>query len=174
MTKRGHIAKIADVRLFMREILDSFDRRFAEIHTRSTQLIRLVPESCLFSARSVCEPHQPVFSVGINVLRSAAAVEQAFGGITASLWDDPFEWTLPEYLNTAERILVYLGEVEATRQKGFLYIKSDAELTRRIPAPVELRTIVDVLLEAHLKSEQFQGQAFAVYRFLTNKHPNVD
>jgi hypothetical protein len=33
-------------------------------------------------------------SCGEQVLRSAAIVEQSFGGLTANLWDDPFEWTL--------------------------------------------------------------------------------
>ena len=30
---------------------------------------------------------------------SAGTIEQTFGGITANLWDDPFEWTLPETLH---------------------------------------------------------------------------
>ena len=41
-----------------------------------------------------------MFSCGEYILRSAAAVEQTFGGITTRLWDDPFEWTLPEALST--------------------------------------------------------------------------
>ena len=50
-----------------------------------------------------------------RLLRSAAAVEQTFGGITTRLWDDPFEWTLPEKLSSTDLLIGYLNEVEQTR-----------------------------------------------------------
>ena len=60
-------------------------------------------------------------SCGEQVLRSAAIVEQTFGGLTANLWDDPFEWTLPETLSTSAKVIEYLNEVEATRQDPTYY-----------------------------------------------------
>ncbi|MCV4777710.1 hypothetical protein OFM21_33535, partial [Escherichia coli] len=46
-------------------------------------------------------------STGEYLLRAAAAVEQTAGGITRRLWDDPFEWTLPEKLSTKELVAEY-------------------------------------------------------------------
>src|SRR5947207_1532178 len=63
-------------------------------------------------------------SGGEHILRSAASVEQTFGGITSNLWDDPFEWTLPETLPTANKVARYLDEVDATRKHGFELFKS--------------------------------------------------
>ena len=44
-----------------------------------------------------------------HILRSAAAIEQMCGGLTANLWDDPFEWTLPETLSTPAKVIEYLN-----------------------------------------------------------------
>ena len=77
----------------------------------------------------------PICAFAAAILRSAAAVEQTFGGITTRLWDDPFEWTLPEALSTNELILNYLNETEETRRKCFAFFASDEDLRREIPAP---------------------------------------
>lgn len=74
-------------------------------------------------------------------------VEQTFGGITANLWDDPFEWTLPENLTTPERILVYLDEVEATRRRGFESLKSDGDLAKELMAPSGITQLGSLLLD---------------------------
>lgn len=64
------------------------------------------------------------FSVGEYIIRSASVVEQAFGGITTRLWDDPYEWTLPEKLATSELIGQYLDDVDASRKRdGFYQIR---------------------------------------------------
>jgi|SRR6185369_4354213 hypothetical protein len=102
-------------------------------------------------------------------------VEKTFGGITTRLWDDPFEWTLPEALSTTENVLGYLSEVEATRIAGFGFFKSDEDLSRRIPAPEVLRTLFDILLETLARAEHFQGRAFAVFQMLSDeKLPRID
>ena len=44
------------------------------------------------------------YHLGEHIVRSAGAVEQTFDGITANLWDDPFEWTLPENLATPREV----------------------------------------------------------------------
>ena len=76
-----------------------------------------------------------MFSCGEYVLRTAAIVEKTFGGITTRLWDDPFEWTLPEKLSDKHAIIDYLDEVEQTRSNGFKFFTSDSDLTREMPAP---------------------------------------
>jgi len=93
-------------------------------------------------------------------VRSGRIVEQTFGGITANLWDDPFEWTLPETLTTPESVLDYLREVEATRRRGFDLLKSHEDLTKEIVAasgPTQLFSLLlDTLLRAghHLSCAQ--------------------
>src|ERR1044072_5691571 len=98
-------------------IVRGLDEQFARLHGRSLALVRGVPPERLYwqPERGPASHPFPVYSCGEHLLRSAAAVEQTFGGITVNLWDDPFEWTLPESLSTKERVAEYLGEVAATR-----------------------------------------------------------
>ena len=110
-----------------------------------------------------------MFSCGEYLLRSAAAVEQTFGGITTRLWDDPFEWTLPEKLSTVAAIIGYLNEVEATRVSAFKFFTSDDDLRKELPAPERLRSIFDLLLETVARGEHYQGRAFAVFQALSDK-----
>lgn len=120
------------------------------------------------------ESTSEAYSCGEYLLRSAAGVEQTFGGITVRLWDDPFEWTLPEALSTRDKIIEYLDEVETTRKKGFAYFTSDADLVRRIPAPERLTPIFELLLDTTSRAEHFQGRAFAIFQvFSSAKLPRV-
>ncbi len=115
-----------------------------------------------------------MFSIGEYLLRSAASVEQTFGGITTRLWDDPFEWTLPEKLSTTALVFEYLKEVEATRQKGFAFFTGDADLASRIPAPETLMSIGEILLTTVARAEHFQGRAFALFQAVSDaKLPRV-
>lgn len=107
-------------------------------------------------------------SVGELILRSAASVEQTFGGITTRLWDDPFEWTLPEKLSTRLLVNDYLDEVESTRSNAFKFFSWDTELTKQIPAPEKLRTLADILLETVARAEHYQGRAFAVFQMISD------
>ncbi len=95
-------------------------------------------------------------------------VEKTFGGITTRLWDDPFEWTLPEKMVDVQSVLIYLDEVEVTRAKGFAFFASDDDLKRLIPAPDKLRPIFDILLETVSLAEHFQGRAFALFQVLSD------
>ena len=88
----------------MRTILDSFDRRFKVIHSRSLELLSKLNNEQLFTKPRDLDNTFEIFSCGEFILRSAGAVEQTFGGITTKLWDDPFEWTLPEKLSTVDLI----------------------------------------------------------------------
>lgn len=146
-----------------RELIETFDRQFARLHSRSCSLVSKTPIELLYLKR------QPpsVYSTGENVLRGAAAVEQTFGGITASLWDDPFEWTLPENLATTERVLEYLEEVEATRQRAFARFAQDAELLKEVLVPAgHTRPLVDLLAETLVKAADYQGRAIATLALL--------
>ena len=85
------------------------------------------------------------------------------------LWDDPFEWTLPEELSTARLMTDYLTEVEQTRLKGFTLFKSDEDLQREMPAPEKLKTIFEILLDTVSRCEHFQGRAFAVFQMFSDE-----
>ena len=159
---------------FMGELIDGVGRGLAELDHRSRALIQITPQDMLFWRPRELAKSMTMFSCGEYVLRSAGMVEKTFGGITTRLWDDPFEWTLPEELSTKEAVLGYLSEVEATRVKGLSFFKSDDDLFRRIPAPANLRSIFDVLLETIAQAEHYQGRAFAVFQmFSDDKLPRL-
>lgn len=164
MTKRERQVKILVVPFFMKNLIETLENQFLKLHLRSCEFVKLVPAEKLYWQFREKEALFPVNSCGEFILRSAAAVEQTFGGITTRLWDDPFEWTLPEALSTNELILNYLREVEETRRKGFAFFKSDDDLRREIPAPERLKTIFNILLETIARAEHFQGRAFAVFQ----------
>ncbi|MFN6964013.1 MAG: hypothetical protein ACK4S4_09645 [Pyrinomonadaceae bacterium] len=143
--------------------LELFRSRFGRVHERSAALIQLVPDERLYWRPRETPNSMAPFSCGEFVLRSAGVVEQTFGGITTRLWDDPFEWTLPEKLSTKASVLEYLADVEATTEKGFAFLASDESLDREIPAPTELRQILAILVETLAAAEHFQGRAYAIF-----------
>src|SRR4249920_2349939 len=98
----------------MNDLISWFEQEFARLEQSWRTLIQATDDERLYQI----DDRQDL-SVGEQVLKSARIVEQTFGGITANLWDDPFEWTLPETLTTHEKLLEYLAEVEATRRRGF-------------------------------------------------------
>ena len=95
------------------------------------------------------------------LLRSAAVIEQMCGGLTANLWDDPFEWTLPETLSNTDRIIEYLSEVDLARQRAFNSIRDDSVLTKYISAPTGEQLLVNLLLETLVKASDYRGRAVA-------------
>jgi len=123
-----------------REIIHEIDQAFAVLIVTLKDL----------AARSVSPE---------NLVRSAAAVEQMCGGLTANLWDDPFEWTLPETLYNPDRVIEYLDEVDLARQRTFSSI-DDAALTKLISVPSgESRLLISLLLETLVKASEFRGRA---------------
>ena len=150
------------------QITRSLDAEFARLHERSVALVRAVSPDQLY-----WQPEGSggllVASCGEHLLRSAASVEQTFGGITATLWDDPFEWTLPETLSTPRLVEEYLDEVEATRLRGFALVKSDAELGKEIAVPSgEMKPLAALLVETLARAAHQQGRAFAVFRLFSD------
>jgi hypothetical protein len=148
--------------------LSILSEHFAKLHDRSVTLVRSLTNAQLFEKPREMDRSMAMFSCGEYVLRSAAAVEQTFGGIATRLWDDPFEWTLPEKLSTTDLVIEYLEEVAATRRHGFSFFKSDDDLMKQIPAPERIRPIFDVLLETLGRAEHFQGRAFAVFQMVSD------
>jgi hypothetical protein len=153
----------------MGPILASFDRQFEILDRRSRDLLARVTPDQLFLRPDDSQNALTPFSCGEYILRSAAAVEQTFDGLTTRLWDDPFEWTLPEKLSTREAILEYLDEVEATRRRGFGAFTSDDDLRREIPAPERIRPIAEILIDTISRASHLQGRAFAIFQTLTGE-----
>jgi len=108
----------------------------------------------------------PLHSCGEHTLRSAAIVEQTFGGVTTNLWDDPFEWTLPETLPTPDRVSGYLDEVETTRKLGFQLFKSDMDLVKEIMALSGPTQLFPLLLDTLARAAHHQGRAWATFEIL--------
>lgn len=145
------------------------DEQYAHLHATSVALIETIPAERLYWQPRASSGAFPVYSCGEHLLRSAGAVEQTFGGITANLWDDPFEWTLPETLSRPERVTEYLREVEATRQRGFALINGDDDLRKEIAVPSgEMQPLCKLLMATIARAAHHQGRAFATFRLFSD------
>jgi hypothetical protein len=153
----------------MRSHIENFDHQFRTLFLRSSELVGKIPPAKLYWQARERNALFPVNSGGELILRSAAAIEQTFGGIMTRLWDDPFEWTLPEQLSTNDLILEYLGEVETTREKGFKFFNADEDLRREMPAPQQLKSIFQILLETTVRAEHYYGRACAVFQMFSDE-----
>lgn len=132
-----------------RQIVESFEQQFATLINSLKDLASTAP------------PHL--------LLRSAAVIEQTCGGLTANLWDDPFEWTLPETLSNADRIIEYLSEVDLARQRAFNSIRDDSALTKYISGPSGEQLLVNLLLETLVKASEYRGRAVAAMKLLSGE-----
>jgi hypothetical protein len=151
-------------------IVRSLDAEFARLHARAVALARAVPADRLYWQPRPSSGVIPVYSCGEHLLRSAACVEQTFGGITASLWDDPFEWTLPETLSTPRLVEGYLIEVEETRRRGFALVRSDDDLAREIAVPSGgQRPLAALLFETLARAAHQEGRAYATFRLFSDE-----
>jgi len=150
----------------MDKLISCLDRQFAELHRAHRELIGAISPELLYEQPPGGSSLFPILSCGEYVLRSAAAVEQTFGGITSNLWDDPFEWTLPEALPTPEKIVDYLEEVEATRKHGFEFLRSDEDLLKEIMAPSGRTQLFPLLLDTLQRAAHHQGGAAATMELL--------
>ena len=132
-----------------REIVQHLDQAFANVIASLKDLAGSVPPELL--------------------LRSAAVIEQTCGGLTANLWDDPFEWTLPETLSSPERIIEYLSEVDLARQRAFNSIRDDSVLTKYISAPTGEQQLVNLLLGTLVKAGDYRGRAVASVKLFSSE-----
>jgi len=154
----------------MNQLLSALDEQFARLHAGALALAGAVPADKLYWQPRASSGPFPVYSCGEHLLRGAAAVEQTFGGITANLWDDPFEWTLPETLPTPASVADYLGEVEATRRRGFALIGGDEDLRKELAVPSgEMQTLFRLLLDTLARAAHHQGRAFATFRLFSDE-----
>ena len=143
-----------------RELVDHLEREFTRLIENLKQLVNSVTSDLLYR-------RPPGVTIGENLLRSAAVLEQTFGGLTANLWDDPFEWTLPETLSSAELINEYLSEVDDARQRAFRSITGDRELTKYISGPSgEPQQLFAVLVDTLVKASDYHGRAVATLKML--------
>jgi hypothetical protein len=150
----------------MDKFIVGLDRQFNQLHRDSHQLIEAISPELLYQQPPGKSNSLPLHSCGEHVLRGAAAVEQTFGGITTNLWDDPFEWTLPETLPTPAKVARYLDEVEATRQHGFQLFESDADLVKEIMAPSGPTQLLPLMLDTLARAAHHQGRAWATFEIL--------
>ena len=138
----------------MNDLIIWFDREFARLEHAWRELIQATSDNLLYQRDG-----QRDLSVGEQVLQSARIVEQTFGGITANLWDDPFEWTLPETLTTSNKLLAYLGEVENARRRGFELFQSDEDLLKTIMTPSGPTQVMSLLLDTLVRAGHHQLNA---------------
>ena len=155
------------------QIVGGLDEQFARLHERSVRLVQAVPFEKLYWQPPRIDAARartfPVYSCGEHLLRSAAAVEQTFGGITVNLWDDPFEWTLPESLPTPDTVERYLEEAEATRRRAFEFLRSDEDIVKEIAVPSgEMRTLFALAVETLARAAHHQGRAHATLRLFSD------
>ncbi|HWS54711.1 MAG TPA: hypothetical protein VN228_11310 [Pyrinomonadaceae bacterium] len=152
------------------QIVRALDEQFARLHERSHALVRAVaPERLYWQPPRESAGLLPAYSCGEHLLRSAAAVEQTFGGINVNLWDDPFEWTLPEALPTPAHVAAYLDEAEATRLRAFAQFRSDRDLTKEIATPSgRMRTLFALAAETLARAAHHQGRALATFRLFSD------
>jgi len=148
-------------------IVESLDREFARLHFRSCAIIENTPVAILYGGGQTGSGDL-TRSVGESVLRCAATIEQTFGGITARLWDDPFEWTLPEYLSTPAKVLAHLQEVEATRQRAFSSFTDDSCLLKHVATPArEAQPLFELLVETLVRAVYYQSEAAVALKTLS-------
>ncbi len=154
----------------MDKFIEGLDQQFAQLHRHAHKLTEAISPDLLYRqpGRTTSTPGR---SFGEHILRSAAIVEQTFGGLTTNLWDDPFEWTLPETLSTTARVAGYLDEVEATRQRGFQLFKTDADLLKEIMAPSGPTRLFPLLLDTLARAEHHQGRARATLEIVRAERP---
>lgn len=133
-----------------RAVVESLEREFALIDSRTRNLLRRITGEMLYRPADL-----PGFttSVGELILKSAGAVEQTCGGLNANLWDDPFEWTLPETLSTPALVDEYLDEVTHARNQCFARLKDDEDLKKFIALPGDERQpLIQLLWETLLRA----------------------
>ena len=116
------------------------------------------------------KPNASAPSIGENILKSAGVIEQTFGGITTNLWDDPFEWTLPETLSTDARVVEYLAEVTSLKNRAFTSFIDDGVLFKLVSVPSgESCHLLELLLTTMLRASDYRGRAAATLKLLSGE-----
>ena len=148
-----------------RQLVEDLNSQFVEIHKISCDFTAGLSIDLLYTRPAKASSND---TCGEQILRCAAVIEQSFGGLTANLWDDPFEWTLPETLNTPAKVLEYLREVEDLRTRAFLAFKNDGDLSKEIMTPSGEKQILPFLLDTLKRARHHQQRALKVLEALTH------
>src|ERR1041385_8594930 len=127
----------------MHDLITWFDQEFNRLESDWHESIERLEASTLYS-----EDRQQLSPAAEQILRSARIVEQVSGGITANLWDDPFEWTLPETLRTKDKLVAYVEEAGDARARAFRLIRADGDLLKIVMAPSGPTQLMSLLLDA--------------------------
>jgi hypothetical protein len=138
----------------MNPFITWFDLEFKRLETEWRDSIEQLDAASFYS-----ENQQELSPAAEQILRSARIVEQVSGGITANLWDDPFEWTLPETLSTKDKLISYVDEVRDSRARAFQLFKDDANLLKTVMAPAGPTQLMSLLLNALVQARLQQLQA---------------
>ena len=156
-----------------RDTVTRLDREFSRLHFNACVVIEQTSAAFLYAVPpQTASDSRRLPSIGESVLRGAAVVEQTFGGITANLWDDPFEWTLPEYLSTPAKVKEHLDEVEAIRTRAFISFADDDCLLKHVSVPSgATRPLIELLQETLLNASTFETQAAATLKILSGISP---
>ncbi|MEZ5306823.1 MAG: hypothetical protein R2684_06730 [Pyrinomonadaceae bacterium] len=133
-----------------RQKIDILERQFDRLHRRWEKM---------FASGNDQIPGNLSSESIIQVIRAAAIVEQAFGGMTSSLWDDPFEWTLPEAFGDSGKLRLYFREVKEAIDRGFACLKDDAELSKNLITPFGEKVLGAFLEETLSKAEDLTCKA---------------
>jgi hypothetical protein len=155
----------------MVKFIAGLDRQFAQLHSDAHELLDAISPELLYHQPPGKSHSLALHSFGECILRSGAVIEQTFGGITTNLWDDPFEWTLPETLSTPDKVANYLDEVEVTRKHGFQLFKTDEDLLKEIMAPSGATQLWPLLLDTLTRAAHHQGRARATLEILQAEKP---
>jgi hypothetical protein len=125
----------------MNDFISWFDQEFKRLESGWRDLAERLDDETLYSPVT-----QQLSPIAEQIVRSARIVEQAFGGITANLWDDPFEWTLPETLITKDKLIAYLDDVHEARARAFQFFQDDSDLLKSIMPPAGRTQLMTLLL----------------------------
>jgi hypothetical protein len=143
--------------------IENLNREFIGVLSRLSSLIESTPADSMYHDRSGRSGE----SVGENAIKCAGTLEQTFGGLTTNLWDDPFEWTLPETLSTPDLIQQYLAEVDSARIRALASLVDDSALDKYIALPSgDQTTIRNLLLNALETARNYERKATEMLKTL--------
>jgi hypothetical protein len=138
----------------MNDFITWFDQEFKRLDSGWREVIGGLEGADFYS-----ESNQQLSARAEQIVGSARIVEQAFGGITANFWDDPFEWTLPETLTTKDKLVAYLDEVRDARERAFRLFQDDSDLLKSIMPPAGRTQLMTLLLDTLVRAWHHQLSA---------------
>jgi hypothetical protein len=144
--------------------LRNLEQDSVELLSALKEFVRMVPDEMIYRLPS----DRAGTTVGEAVVKSAAVLEQTFGGLTSNLWDDPFEWTLPETLTSGALIIRYLDEVDVARRRAFAFLADDSALTKMVSVPSDGQiSVLELLERTLLRAASYQNEAAKMLKNLS-------